>query len=93
MLKPIRNGVLAAALGTLIFSASAMACGDPAGMTHVGMVAKVDGNALVLVDAQTGKHLVFVINADQAARVRANDRVVIHYSEDGGKLIADQISS
>ena len=93
MLKQIRNGLLAAAAGAMLLSAPAMACGDPANMTHVGMVAKVEGQTLILVDAQTGKSLTFVITAEQAARVSANDRVVIHYAEDGGNLIAQEISA
>ncbi len=92
MLKPIRN-ILLAGCAVVVFSASAMACGDPANMTHVGVVAKVEGQALVVVDAQTGGLLTFVITADQATGLSPNSRVVIHYVETNGKLIAQDIQA
>jgi hypothetical protein len=53
----------------------------------------VDAKAgtLTLVDAQTGKHLVFQITAQQAQSVHANARVSIQYAELDGKLVAGEI--
>ena len=93
MLKQFKNATVLAAAGVLFAAASAVACGDPANMTHVGTVAAVDGTTLVIVDAQTRQQIRFVITADQAARLSAHQRVVVQYAEDGDKLVATEISS
>jgi len=96
MTKRVING-LGALVGVLllvgVLAAPAAACGDEANRVHVGVVTQVDGDALTLtlLDAATGKHLTFAVTAEQAATVQANARVVIHYAEQDGKLVAEEI--
>lgn len=88
-----RFAVAAAVALGLAVSTPALACGPDEMMTHMGVVAAVDAGAgtLTLVDAQTGKHLVFQITADQAQSVRPNQRISIQYAEQDGGLVAEEI--
>ncbi|MDH4228120.1 MAG: hypothetical protein OEW11_00040 [Nitrospirota bacterium] len=72
----------------------ALACGPDEYMTHVGTVAAIDPAAmtLTLVDAETGKNLVFKVTAEQIATLTLNGRVSINYAEDNGALVAQKIS-
>lgn len=94
-MNQIRMAGLALALtaGMAFATAPALACGPDENMMHVGVVVSVSGSegTLVLVDAQTGKHLTFKVTPDQIKQVAANARVVIHYSEDGDQLVAEEI--
>jgi len=93
MMNQMRNGLLGAALLLTLAAGGAWACGDPAGMTHVGVVSAVDSKAgtLVLLDAQTGRNLTFRLDATPAGGVRVKDHVVIHYSEQDGVLVIEEI--
>ncbi|MDH5525706.1 MAG: hypothetical protein OEY97_00175 [Nitrospirota bacterium] len=90
-----RFSMVAAIAVGLAVSTPALACGPDEMMTHMGVVAAVDASAgtLTLVDAQTGRHLVFQITAEQAKSVHPNARVSIQYAELDGKLIAETISA
>jgi len=84
-----------ALLSTLALGATmAVACGDPANMTHVGMVTAIDGKAktMEIVDAQTGRNLTFQLNDAQVGTVSTRERVVIQYSEHDGVLVAEDIA-
>lgn len=84
-----------AAVLALAVSTPALACGPDELMTHMGVVAAVDAGAgtLTLVDAQTGKHLVFKVSAAQARSVQPNQRVSIKYAEVDGGLVAETINT
>jgi len=94
MKHQMRSGVLAVTLALALGASSAWACGDPAGMTHVGVVASLDpsSHSLVLVDAQTGRNIAFEITPQQAKAVQSKDRVVIQYSEHGDVLVVEDIA-
>jgi hypothetical protein len=47
----------------------------------------------VLIDAQTGQPLTFEITEAQAQALRPNSHVVIRYTEDNGRLIAEEIQA
>jgi hypothetical protein len=95
-MKAIRK-TMAAALAVLALGAfaagPAAACGPEENMTHMGMVASVDpaAHTLTLVDAATGKELVFKVTDAQLAQVAPRTRVVIHYASEDGGLVAKEI--
>lgn len=95
MSKRTMNGMIGALAAVALSAGLALACGDPAGMTHMGTVAKVDAAAgtLVLMDSQTGQPLTFEITEAQAQALRPNSHVVIRYTEDNGRLIAEEIQA
>jgi hypothetical protein len=94
MIKRTLNSIFPQLAALALGSTLALACGDPANMTHVGTVAVVDGQAktMVIVDAQTGRNLTFQLNDAQVGSVSARDRVVIQYTEQDGVLVAEDIA-
>lgn len=85
-------------LGLALFlgmAAPAFACGPEENMTHFGTVASVDAEALTLtlMDAETGKPLVFIVTPDQIQAVSMNGRVMIRYALRDGAMVAEEIQT
>lgn len=84
-------------LGALLFFAvatPALACGPGENMTHFGMVAMIDHDAMTmtLTDAETGKAIVFAVSHKLLSGIKVHDRVAVHYSDTENGLVADAIS-
>lgn len=84
--------VLALAL-LFVAPAVSLPCSSMGPNTHAGRVAALDaaGGTLALIDAESGKSILFNAPPALLASLRLNDRVVIRFKTEKKQLVAEEI--
>lgn len=85
------------AMGVLMLGSGpeAFACKSAGPNKHVGMVKAIDaeGQTFSIIDAETGKEMVFDAPPQIMDRVKVSQRVMVTYRTEGDRLKAQEIES